>query len=119
MQPARLLSIASLIAVLMGAPVILALPSAAQNECQRNTGGNCAPGETAIPRSLKGGAVTHQSTQAPPKGNHKGREAYTPAQREEFMEYARKLCRKKYGAPSTVYRIDYKKNMVWCTPASY
>lgn len=35
------------------------------------------------------------------------------------MEQARQLCRTKYGAPSLVYRIDYKRNTVWCEPPAY
>lgn len=91
----------------------------ASDTCGRATGGKCKIGQTAQPRKSSPGTVTHQATQAPAKGNHKGRDEYTAAQREKMMEQARQLCRKKYGAPSSVYRIDYKKNMVWCTPASY
>ena len=40
----------------------------------------------------------------------------TPEQREKVMEYARALCKKKYGASARVYRIDYAKRMVWCRP---
>lgn len=90
----------------------------ASDNCQRYTGGKCKAGQKMAPK-LPTGAVTHKATQPPAKGNHKGRDAYTPAQREKFMEEARQLCRKKFGAPSRVYRIDYKKNTVWCEPPSF
>ena len=98
----------------------IAFPAAAQasDTCQRYTGGKCKAGQP-LPPKLPSGASTHQQVQPPAKGNHKGRDEYTPAQREKFMEEARQLCRKKYGAPSRVYRIDYKKNLVWCEPPSY
>ncbi len=49
------------------------------------------------------------------KGGLKNRSAYTAEQRQKILENARKLCRKKYGAPANVYRIDYAANKVWCT----
>lgn len=45
----------------------------------------------------------------------KKRSDFTPEQREKLMEEARKICKKKYGATSTVYRLDYKKWIVICT----
>lgn len=96
----------------------LVVPAGASDNCQRYTGGKCKAGADMAP-GLPSGAVTHKATQPPAKGNHKGRDAYTPAQREKFMKDARRLCREKYGAPARVYRIDYKKNMVWCEPPSY
>lgn len=50
------------------------------------------------------------------KGGLKNRSSYTPAQREKILANARKLCRKTYGAPASVYRIDYATNTVWCRP---
>ena len=88
----------------------------ASDTCARATGGRCKVGQTAPPKKFSPGAISHKATQAPPKGNHKGRDEYTAAQREKFMESARALCRKNYGAPSRVYRIDYKRNTVWCEP---
>lgn len=41
------------------------------------------------------------------------------AERKKMMELARELCRKKYGATSSVYRIDYKRKMVTCMPPGY
>jgi len=99
---------------------VIAIASAAQasDTCQRYTGGKCKPGQQ-LPPKLRSGVSTHQQAQAPAKGNHKGRDDYTAAQRDKYMEEARQLCRKKFGAPSRVYRIDYKKNLIWCEPPSY
>lgn len=47
------------------------------------------------------------------KISHK-RSDFTPKQREKMMEEARKLCKKRYGASSTVYKFDYYKWMVIC-----
>lgn len=41
------------------------------------------------------------------------------AQREQILEYARALCKKKYGATGKVYRIDYYKKTVWCKLPGY
>jgi hypothetical protein len=39
---------------------------------------------------------------------------FTAAQREKLMEDARKICKKRFGAPTRVYRIDYVKWQVTC-----
>lgn len=39
---------------------------------------------------------------------------FTPAQRKKLMEEARKICKRRYGAGATVYRLDYYKWTVWC-----
>lgn len=57
-----------------------------------------------------------EAAAAKKKGGLKNRSSYTPAQREKILADARKLCKKKYGAPATVYRIDYATNTVWCNP---
>jgi hypothetical protein len=44
----------------------------------------------------------------------KKRSDYTPDQRRKFRDEAIKLCRKRYGSLSTVYRIDYGKRRVVC-----
>ena len=44
----------------------------------------------------------------------KGRSDYTAEQREKFLKDARELCKKRYGAGSRVYRIDYTKPLIWC-----
>lgn len=41
------------------------------------------------------------------------------ADRAKLMEIARKVCRKKYGASSTVYRLDYARKRVICVPPGY
>ncbi len=51
-----------------------------------------------------------------PKKISKSRSDFTPEQREKLMEDARKICREKYGASSMVYRMDYRKWTVICTP---
>lgn len=43
----------------------------------------------------------------------------TAADRAKLMEIARKGCRKKYGASSTVYRIDYARKRILCVPPGY
>lgn len=47
------------------------------------------------------------------KATHK-RSDYTPEQRAKLMEEARKICKKSYGATSTVYKIDYYHWKVIC-----
>lgn len=44
---------------------------------------------------------------------------FTAAQREKMMEEARKICKKRFGAPSRVYKIDYVKWRVICTEPGY
>jgi hypothetical protein len=48
------------------------------------------------------------------KTSHK-RSQYSAAQRSALMDQARKICRKKYGAASTVYQLDYYKWRVVCS----
>ena len=50
------------------------------------------------------------------QGGLKNRSAYTAEQRQKILEEARKICRKRYGAPANVYRIDYASNKIWCSP---
>ena len=97
----------------------LSAPAGASDTCARATGGRCKVGQTAPPKPPKSSTVTRKATQPIPKGNHKGRDEYTPAQREKLMERAREICRENYGAPSRVYRFDYKRNTVWCEPPAY
>lgn len=40
---------------------------------------------------------------------------FTAAQKTELMKLAREVCRKRYGAISKVYRLDYYREKVWCT----
>jgi hypothetical protein len=44
---------------------------------------------------------------------------YSSEERKKIMELARQICRKKYGASSTVYRIDYTRKSVICVPPGY
>jgi hypothetical protein len=45
----------------------------------------------------------------------KNRSDFSEAQRKKLMESARAVCKKKYGATSRVYQLDYKKWTVICT----
>lgn len=98
---------------------LLAAPGAAvaSSDCARASGGKCKVGQTEPSNTL--GVVTYKAAQPPARSTHKGREAYTPAQREKIMEKARALCRKTYGAPSRVNHIDYRRNTVWCEDPTY
>ena len=52
------------------------------------------------------------------KITHK-RSDFTAEQRAKLMEEARKICKKRFGAPSRVYKIDYVKWRVVCTEPGY
>lgn len=114
-----MLRIALLFATLAVAALCLSAPGGASDTCARATGGRCQPGQNLPSSTGNSSAITHKKTQPPSKGNHKSREDYTAAQREKIMENARKLCKAKFGAPSRVHRIDYKRNEVWCEPPNY
>ena len=60
------------------------------------------------------GPVYCDATEARGKITHK-RADFTPGQRAKMMENARKLCRKRYGATATVYKVNYYKWRVICT----
>lgn len=107
-----------LLSVLALAALCLTLPANASDTCARATPGKCKAGQPP-PRKGNSGAATHQPVQPRIQGNHKGRDDYTTAQRAKILEAARALCRRSYGAPSTVYRIDYKRATVWCDPPAY
>ena len=49
----------------------------------------------------------------------KKRSDFTEVQRAKFMESARAICTKKYGASSRVHRLDYAKWTVICEPPGY
>jgi hypothetical protein len=36
-------------------------------------------------------------------------------QRKEFMEMARKACKKKFGGMATVNQVDYARQKIWCS----
>ncbi len=55
-----------------------------------------------------------EKKKAKPPG--KGRTGYSAEERKRIQELARKVCKQKSGASSTVYRIDYKKLRVICMP---
>jgi hypothetical protein len=57
------------------------------------------------------------STKKPAK--KKSTSDYSPEERKKIMEYARQLCKKTYGAPSQVYRLDYSRMRVICTQPGY
>ena len=59
--------------------------------------------------------AAYAATTKKKKGGLKDRSAYTAEQRQKILDAARKVCRKKYGAPANVYRIDYGSNRIWCT----
>ena len=103
---------------LLAAALAFATAAQSSDTCQRYTGGQCKPGQK-MPPKFRAGVSTQQATQRPATSNHKGRDDYTPAQREKFMERARAVCRKNHGAPSRVYRVDFKRMEVWCEPPSY
>lgn len=44
------------------------------------------------------------------------RSELTKKQREAYMAEARRICKKKFGAPAQVARIDYYRRQVWCWP---
>jgi hypothetical protein len=53
------------------------------------------------------------------KKKKKSSSDYSSEERKKIMELARQICRKKYGASSTVYRIDYTRKSVICVPPGY
>jgi hypothetical protein len=57
---------------------------------------------------------TEKKTEKKKKPSNKGRDDYTKEERAKMMTRARQVCRKNFGAPSTVYRIDYKSLRVYC-----
>lgn len=116
MPPSAPLIPALAVAVLL---LLFSLPCAASDTCARATPGKCKVWQTAPPRKGNPGVVTHHAVQPNAKGNHKGRDQYTAAERDKILEAARSLCRRAYGAPSTVYRVDYKRATVWCNPPAY
>jgi hypothetical protein len=68
-----------------------------------------------------GGCPSSKSGKCPvqkKKITHK-RSDFSAEQRTKMMEEARKICKKKFGAPSRVYKIDYVKWRVVCTEPGY
>ena len=50
---------------------------------------------------------------------HDSRSQFTAVQREKMAAKFRELCKKKYGAPSRLYKIDYYKRQYICTEPGY
>ena len=50
---------------------------------------------------------------------HDSRSQFTVQQREKMAAKFRELCKKKYGAPSRLYKIDYYKRQYVCTEPGY
>lgn len=73
-----------------------------------------APKKVAAPKK-----VIKKSANAVARKPGKGRSEYSAEQRAKIMEHARAVCREKFGASSTVYRVDYKKWRVTCVPPGY
>ena len=59
------------------------------------------------------GPASYDAAAAKGKITHK-RSDFTSEQRAKMMENARKVCRKRYGATATVYKVDYYKWRVIC-----
>ena len=60
-------------------------------------------------------AVTAGDGMAGKKKVTRKRTDFTAAQRMKLLEEARKVCVKRYGATSRVYKLDYSKWRVICT----
>lgn len=113
-----------LIAVVLAFGLSLTPPSSVQ-AAQNCTGANCgtkSKKETAPGQTPKKGALPKKRKQiASPVAQKqgKGRSEYSAEQRAKVLEHARAVCREKFGASSTVYRVDYKKWRVTCVPPGY
>lgn len=111
-----------MILVAMGFGFSLASPvSQAASKC---TGANCGTKakQEATPGSLPKGApnkVIKKKVRTAPAIQGKGHDGYTAEERAKILESARQVCKKNYGAPSTVYRVDYKKLRVTCVRPGY
>ena len=81
-----------LLSFLFVAPLVVANHDAMAGSCVHTKSGKC-------PAQKK---ITHS------------RSDFTVARREKLMEEARNMCKKKYGAGSTVYKLDYYKWRVTC-----
>jgi hypothetical protein len=84
----------------------LGAPAQAQNPCRHEPNGKCPPPKAHSAKPVK---------KAPSERHHYSRSDFTPEQREKILEHARQLCKDRYGAEATVYRLDYYKNLVTCT----
>lgn len=85
--------------LLLAFPLQQAMPVWAEGYCPSQPGGKCpSPKKKKVTRS---------------------RDDFTADQRERLMEEARKICIKRYGAGSRVWKLDYKAWRVTCTEAGY
>lgn len=95
-----------LVATLLAFAVPAALPaSAATTPCKPSATVKCPDQKKQVKKQTK----KKQQTKT-----YKGRSEYTAEQRKEFLERARQICIREFGASSRVYRLDYKKGRVWC-----
>lgn len=95
-----------LVATVLAFAVPAALPaSAATTPCKPTATKKCPTPKTTAKKTTKPKKAAKAT---------KGRNDYTAEQRKQMMERAREICRKEVGASSTVYRIDYAKNRVYC-----
>jgi hypothetical protein len=65
------------------------------------------------------GALTSPDSAHAATTKKKKKTSGTSADRAKLMEIARQVCRKKYGAGSSVYRLDYTRRRVVCAPPGY
>jgi hypothetical protein len=65
--------------------------------------------------AMAGNCPTSKTGKCPvqKKISHK-RSDFTAEQRAKLMDEARRICKKKFGASSTVYKLDYYKWRVIC-----
>lgn len=114
--------------LLLAAGVVVAVTtlvstSEAASTCKSTTtttaNGKCATGQTKAPAKTKQAGKTQTKSTKPRASTGKGRNDYSAAEREKMMARAREICSREFGKPSRVYRVDYAKGRVWCTPASY
>jgi hypothetical protein len=81
--------LACLVVVLIGAP----LNRAEAGYCPRSKSGKCPAQRT----------ISHKQSE------------FSAQKRAKLMDEARKVCKRKYGAASTVYKLDYFKWRVICS----
>ena len=73
-----------------------------------------------LPAEASGYCPSQKNGKCPqPRKISKSRDSFTAGQREKLLEQARKICVKKYGATSGVYKFDYKTWTVICTEPGY
>ena len=105
---------------LLAGGAVVSWPAEASAICQQGAG-KCTRGTSTIQPATTKPAATKPAARKPAakKPSAKSGSSLTAQQRAQIMERARELCRKKHGAPSRVYRVDYTHMRVWCEPPSY